>query len=74
MKTLRSFLWLAALVAMVGGLGAQTTNLLLHGATHVRNGGQAWAYLIAQLESQSSPSTSIDLTKPEFSKIGRAHV
>jgi len=67
MKALRSFLWLAALVAMVGGLGAQTTNLLLHGATHVRNGGQAWAYLIAQLESQSSPSTSIDLTKPEFS-------
>jgi hypothetical protein len=67
MKIRNSIFLIPALLAASASLLHAQTNLLLHGGTHVRNGGQSWAYLVAQLESQSSPSSSIDLTKPEFS-------
>lgn len=73
MKTPHVSPWLRGVVvvciaATASRLGADnTTNLLLHGGTHVRQGAQAWAYVVAQLESQSSPGAPVDLTKPEFS-------
>jgi hypothetical protein len=67
MKIRRTIFLVSALLAAFASVLPAQTNLLLHGGTHVRNGSQALAYLVAQLESQTSPGTSIDLTKPEFS-------